>query len=91
MTDPGAVADESGAVTSVSPRSVTETVDCLAGLIAARGMMLFAVIDQQAEAQSVGLDLRETRLVIFGKAHAGTPVMEAVPLAALDLPLKMLV
>ncbi len=39
----------------------------------------------------MGLDLRETTLVVFGNPAAGTPVMEAAPLAALDLPLKVLV
>jgi len=40
---------------------------------------------------SVGLQLRDTRLVIFGSTKAGTPVVQAVPLAALDLPLKVVV
>ena len=39
----------------------------------------------------MGLELRETTLVVFGNPVAGTPVMEAAPLAALDLPLKVLV
>lgn len=52
---------------------------------------MFAVIDQAAEARAVGLELRDTTLVVFGNPVAGTPVMEAVPLAALDLPLKILV
>ncbi len=54
-------------------------------------MKLFAVIDQSAEASKAGLLLRETTLVIFGSPRAGTPVMAAVPLAALDLPLKIVV
>jgi uncharacterized protein (DUF302 family) len=54
-------------------------------------MKLFAVIDQRAEARGVGLDLRETTLVVFGSPAAGTPVMVASPLSALDLPLKVLV
>lgn len=57
----------------------------------ARGITLFAVIDQRAEAQKAGLDLRETRLVIFDNPVQGTPVMAAAPLAALDLPLKVVV
>jgi uncharacterized protein (DUF302 family) len=60
-------------------------------MINAKGMKLFAVIDQSAEARQVGLSLRETTLVIFGSPAAGTPVMAAAPLAALDLPLKVLV
>lgn len=57
----------------------------------AKGLTLFAVIDQRADAQKVGLDMRETTLVLFGSPAQGTPVMGAVPLAALDLPLKVLV
>ena len=54
-------------------------------------MKLFAVIDQSAEAHGVGLQLRPTTLVVFGDPAGGTPVMDAAPLAALDLPLKVLI
>ena len=54
-------------------------------------MKLFAVIDHSGEAEAAGLALRDTKVVIFGSPQAGTPVMDAVPLAALDLPLKVLV
>ena len=56
-----------------------------------KGIKLFAVIDHSGEAQAVGLELRDTKVVIFGSPKAGTPVMQAAPLAALDLPLKVLV
>jgi uncharacterized protein (DUF302 family) len=82
---------ENGIVSKPSPRPVAATVDRLTGLIAAKGMKLFAVIDQRAEAEKAGLELRETVLVLFGSPVAGTPVMDAVPLAALDLPLKVLI
>jgi uncharacterized protein (DUF302 family) len=77
--------------TKVSPDSVSETVTKLVEMIEARGMKVFAVIDQSAEAHSAGLDLRPTTLVLFGNPIAGTRVMDAVPLVALDLPLKVLV
>jgi uncharacterized protein (DUF302 family) len=82
---------EADVVTRLSPRSVADTAAKLTGLIDAKGMRLFALIDQREEAQRAGLDLRETILVIFGSPAAGTPVMAASPLAALDLPLKVLV
>jgi uncharacterized protein (DUF302 family) len=82
---------ETGVVTKPSPRSVAGTAAKLTGMIDAKGMRLFALIDQREEAQHAGLDLRETILVIFGSPAAGTPVMAASPLAALDLPLKVLV
>ena len=78
-------------VTKLSHRSVTDTVSMLTGIISAKGLKVFAFIDQSAEARQVGLSLRETTLVIFGSPAAGTPVMAAAPLAALDLPLKVLV
>jgi uncharacterized protein (DUF302 family) len=80
-----------GVVTKLSPRPVAGTVSRLQELIKAKGMKLFSVIDQRAEAQSAGLDLRDTTLVVFGSPAAGTPVMAAAPLSALDLPLKVLI
>jgi uncharacterized protein (DUF302 family) len=92
--EPSGTADHNaaeGVVTRLSPWSVDDTVARLAAVLAARGIKLFTVIDQSAEANAVGLQLRDTRLAIFGSPKAGTPVMQAVPLAALDLPLKVLV
>ncbi len=82
---------ETQVTTKISPRSVAATVSRLTGILAAKGMKVFAVIDQSEEARGAGLRLRETTLVIFGNPAAGTPVMDAAPLAALDLPLKVLV
>jgi uncharacterized protein (DUF302 family) len=82
---------ETDVVTKLSPRSVADTVSRLTDLVGAKGMKLFAVIDQSAEARQVGLQLRDTTLVIFGSPAAGTPVMVASPLAALDMPLKVLI
>jgi uncharacterized protein (DUF302 family) len=81
----------SGIVTKRSPRSVAETVARLLNLLEAKNTKVFAVIDQREEARLAGLDLRSTTLVLFGNPAAGTPVMDAAPLAALDLPLKVLV
>ena len=90
MTDER-MATEADVVTKLSPQSVHETAAKLTAIISAKGMKLFAVIDQAAEARQVGLTLRETMLVIFGSPKAGTPVMAASPLSALDLPLKVLI
>jgi uncharacterized protein (DUF302 family) len=83
--------NEPGVVTKVSPRSVADTVARLEELLSAKNVKLFSVIDQRAAAREAGLDLRDTMLVIFGNPAAGTPVMDAAPLAALDLPLKVLI
>jgi uncharacterized protein (DUF302 family) len=78
-------------ITKLSSRSVTDTVTHFTDMLAAKGLELFGVIDQRAEALKVGLELRETTLVLFGSPAAGTPVMVAAPLSALDLPLKIVV
>jgi uncharacterized protein (DUF302 family) len=78
-------------VTKASPRTVPDTVARMTDLLAEKGVKLFAVIDHSGEAEAVGLELRDTKVMIFGAPKAGTPVMEAVPDAALDLPLKVLV
>jgi uncharacterized protein (DUF302 family) len=78
-------------VTKLSPWSVSDSVARLSDVLADKGLKLFAVIDHSGEAEAAGLELRDTKVVIFGSPRAGTPVMQAAPLAALDLPLKVLV
>jgi uncharacterized protein (DUF302 family) len=90
MADQSA-SEVAGTVTKPSPSSVAETVSRVEAVLSAKGIKVFAVVDHSGEARDVGLELRDTKLVIFGSPKAGTPVMESVPLAALDLPLKLLV
>ena len=78
-------------VTKISPGSVEDTVSRLTAVLDERGIKLFAVIDHSDAAQAAGLELRDTKVVIFGSPVVGTPIMQAEPLAALDLPLKVLV
>jgi len=63
----------------------------LSGAAVAAGNTIFATIDQAAAAESAGLSLRPTTLLVFGNPKGGTPLMEAAPLVGLDLPLKLLV
>jgi uncharacterized protein (DUF302 family) len=91
MTKSDQSAQAAGITTKDSPLSVDETVSRLVGLIEARGMKVFAVIDQAEAARGAGLDLRPTTMVIFGNPAAGTRVMEAAPWAAMDLPLRVLI
>ncbi len=78
-------------VTKPSPWGVADTVSRIEQVLASKGIKLFAVIDHSGEAHAAGLELRETKVLIFGSPAAGTPVIDAAPLAALDLPLKVLV
>lgn len=80
-----------GIVHARSPHTVGETVEILSQAIRAAGAKLFTVIDHSGEAARAGLSLRDTKLLIFGNPAGGTPVMVAAPLAAIDLPLKLLV
>jgi len=80
-----------GVITKRSPHTVEETVSRISEVVAAKGLTLFTVVDHSGEARRAGLEMPDTKLVIFGSPVAGTPVMLAAPLAALDLPLKVLV
>lgn len=79
-----------GIISQPSQYSVTETINRLEAVLQAKGITIFARIDQQAEAEKVGLSLRPTQLLLFGNPKAGTPLMVAEPTLALDLPLKVL-
>lgn len=80
-----------GVVSVASAHSVDETVERLQGLLAEKGIKLFATVDHSGEAQNAGMSMPPTKLLIFGNPKAGTPLMLAAPLIALDLPLKLLV
>jgi uncharacterized protein (DUF302 family) len=83
--------NRTGIVVTPSRHSVDETVERLQGILKAKGITLFALIDHSGEAKQVGIDMRPTKLLIFGSPKAGTPLMLAAPSIALDLPLKILV
>jgi uncharacterized protein (DUF302 family) len=85
------VTKKNGIVDVPSNHSVDETVDRVKNILQAKGVMLFAVIDHSGEAAKVGMKMRPTKLVIFGSPKAGTPLMQAAPSIAIDLPLKILV
>ncbi|HTU82461.1 MAG TPA: DUF302 domain-containing protein [Candidatus Acidoferrales bacterium] len=71
--------------------SYTETLERLSNAIRAGGNTIFATIDQSAAATGVGMTLRPTSLIVFGNPRGGTPLMDAFPEFALELPLKLLV
>ena len=82
---------ESGIVTIPSEYSVDETVSRLQKLLEAKGIRIFTTVDHSGEAEKVGLQMPNTKLVIFGNPRTGTPLMIAAPTIALDLPLKILI
>jgi uncharacterized protein (DUF302 family) len=80
-----------GIIDVPSHHSFDETVERLKGILAAKGVMLFALVDHSGEAEKAGFNMRPTKLLIFGNPKAGTPVMLAAPSIAIDLPLKILI
>lgn len=80
-----------GVVTIRSHGSLDATVANLEEIPKAKGIQLFALVDNSSEAEKVGMEMRTTRLLIFGGPKAGTPLMFVAASVALDLPLKILV
>jgi uncharacterized protein (DUF302 family) len=80
-----------GIVDEASNHSVDETVAKLKEILQSKGVTLFATVDHSGEAAKVGMKMRPTKLLIFGSPKAGTPLMQAAPSVAIDLPLKILI
>jgi uncharacterized protein (DUF302 family) len=80
-----------GVVSKPSPFSVENTLERLRASIEGHHLSVFAQIDHSDEAKRVGLSMQEAHVLIFGSPKAGTPLMVASPLLALDLPLRALV
>lgn len=89
MTPPARI--PSSVITMHSGFDFEVTLTRLKQALTARGMTIFADIDQAAAAVSASTTLRPTRMLLFGNPKGGTPVMEVNPHAALELPLKLVV
>ena len=75
----------------LSRASFEETVDRLVRAIRGAGLLLISQIDHAEGARAAGLEMPATMVLVYGHPRGGTPVMLAVPSAALDLPLRVLV
>jgi len=84
-------ADSKGVARVLSEHPFRETVERVEAAVARHGAVVFSRIDFSSDARAAGLLLRPTVLVLFGSPRAGTPVLQARPTAALDLPLKIAV
>jgi len=91
MDDHSPASTPHGLTTIRSTHSFAETVARLRSALQAHRIKIFTTIDQQAEAAAVGLTMPPTVPIIFGNPQAGTPLMVARPLSAIDLPLKVLI
>lgn len=88
---PGIVYADSDLVRKSSAHGVQETMDRLEALVKEKGLTVFARIDHKANAATVGEDMADSQLLIFGNPKAGTKIMLHDPAAGLDLPLRVLV
>src|SRR3954471_6329879 len=89
--DPGGARVPPGVITLPSAVGVDELLRRVVARVEERGLDIFTVIDHSGEADEVGLALPDTKVVMFGSPRAGTPIMRAHPLIALDLPLRLLI
>jgi uncharacterized protein (DUF302 family) len=83
--------DTIGYVEHKSSLGFQPTVDRLVAAIEQAGMSIFATIDHAGGASAVGMSMPPTLVLIYGQARGGTPVMQADPASALDLPLRVLI
>jgi len=71
--------------------SVDKTIQNIESIIKNRGLTLFAIINHQGNAKYVDMKLNESKMIIFGSAKIGTPLMQQDMLTGLDLPIRILV
>ena len=83
-----AYADDLFMVKSTHP--VMETLDRVETAAKSAGFSIVARVDHAGAAESAGLKLRPTALLIFGKPRGGTPLMQCDQRAGIELPLKAL-
>lgn len=70
--------------------SVEETINRIAYFLQGKGATIYARIDQQSEVARVGKHIPPLEFIMFGNPKAGSAAMSAVPMSALDLPLKII-
>ncbi|MEA3230792.1 MAG: DUF302 domain-containing protein [Thermodesulfobacteriota bacterium] len=80
-----------GMIDVQSAFNVSETADRLESILSEKGMTIFKRIKHSEGAGKVGIELRETELIIFGNPKVGSPLMKCQQSVAIDLPQKALI
>ncbi len=80
-----------GTVDVLSKYSVEETADRFEKVLNKKGMTIFKRIKHSEGAKKVGVDLRDTQVIIFGNPKVGSPLMQCAQSIAIDLPQKALI
>jgi uncharacterized protein (DUF302 family) len=86
---PAAAAD--GLINTRSSFNVEETADRLEIVLKEKGMTIFNRIKHSEAAAEVGIELRNTELILFGNPNVGSPLMKCQQSVAIDLPQKALI
>ena len=82
----------SGLVTKNSPHNVETTYDKIKTILTNNpNLKILLELDHSKNAASVGLDLRSTKIILFGNPKLGTPLMQASATTSIDLPQKIVV
>jgi uncharacterized protein (DUF302 family) len=79
-----------GVIILPSPYTVSETIGRIQIFLEAHGATIYARIDQQSEVSKAGLQMPPLEFIMFGNPKADGPIMTENPVAALDLPLKII-
>jgi uncharacterized protein (DUF302 family) len=80
-----------GVINVQSNFEVGQTANRLESILKEKGMTLFNRIKHSEGAHKVGIELRDTELIIFGNPKVGSPLMKCQQLIAIDLPQKALI
>jgi uncharacterized protein (DUF302 family) len=75
---------DNGLIHLSSPHTVIETLARLETIVQTKGLAILARIDHSGDAAKVGLQMQPTKLLIFGNAKSGTPLMIASPSVAIE-------
>ncbi len=71
--------------------NVEQTANRLENILKEKEIIVFNRIKHSDGAGKVGIELRDTELIIFGNPKIGSPLMKCQQSAAIDLPLKALI
>ncbi|MGD9096018.1 MAG: DUF302 domain-containing protein [Chromatiales bacterium] len=78
-------------LTKESAHGVQETMDRFESIVQEKGMTVFARVDHAKNAESVGMEMPDSQLLIFGNPKGGTVLMQQDMQVGVELPLKVLV
>lgn len=89
MTTPVKAAD--GMINVQSAFPVAESAERLEHILKEKGMTIFKRIAHSEGAANVGIQLRDSVLIVFGNPKVGSPLMKCKQTVAIDLPQKVLI